>query len=228
MPGTLRLSRRRRRVGLWLAASAIVPLAAARVLLHLYTRRGASKAERSATMPGDQIVARPRTGYTMATTIRAAPSEIWPWLVQMGQGRGGFYTHEWIENLLAADIHNADRVVPAWQHLALGDAVRLTPDPYFGQRGQVMTVADIQPERALVFRQTLPNGSPATWAFLLLPKADGTTRVVMRRRGGDPTRFDRVMAAGYAFMDRGMLRGLRQRAERTALEGTARAVSGGI
>jgi hypothetical protein len=158
----------------------------------------------------------------MATTIGTGPSEIWPWLVQMGQGRGGFYTHEWIENLLGADIHNADRVVSAWQQVAVGDAVRLTPDPYFGQRGQFMTVAEIQPERALVFRQTLPNGSPASWAFLLLPKADRMTRVVMRRRGGDPTLFDRVMAPGYTLMDRGVLRGLRQRAEKTALRNSAR------
>jgi hypothetical protein len=123
----------------------------------------------------------------MAITIRAAPSEIWPWLVQMGQGRAGFYTHEWVENLLGADIHNADRVVSAWQHLEVGDTIRLTPDPYFGQPGQFMTVAEIQPERALLFRQTLPNGSPASWAFLLLPEDDGRTRIVMRRRGGHPT-----------------------------------------
>jgi hypothetical protein len=135
----------------------------------------------------------------------------------MGQRRGGFYTHEWVENLLDANIHNADRIIAAWQQLDVGDGVRLTPDPYFGQPGQVMTVAEIRPERALAFRQTLPNGSAASWAFLLLPQGDGTTRVIMRRRGGHPTSFDRVMSPGYVFMDRGMLRGLRERAEAIAL-----------
>ena len=149
----------------------------------------------------------------MAISIRAAPSEIWSWLVQIGQGRGGFYTHEWVENLLHADIHNADRVVPAWQQLNVGDRVRLTPDPYFGEPGQFMTVADIQRDRALVFRQNLPNGYAASWAFLLVPQDETTTRVIMRRRGGHPTLFDRVMWPGYTFMDRGMLRGLRQRVE---------------
>jgi hypothetical protein len=105
----------------------------------------------------------------------------------MGQGRGGFYTHEWIENLLGADIHNADRVVSAWQRLEVGDNIRLTPDPYLGQPGQLMTVAEIQPERALVLRQTLPNGSPASWAFLLRTEGHGRTRILMRRRGGGPT-----------------------------------------
>jgi hypothetical protein len=153
----------------------------------------------------------------MAVTIRAAASAIWPWLVQMGQGRGGFYTHEWIENLLGANIHNADRIVATWQQLEVGDRIRLTPDPYLGQPGQVMIVAEIQPARALVFRQTLPNGSPASWAFLLLPQDDGTTRVIMRRRGGRPTVFDRVMSPGYVLMDRGMLRGIRERVEGIAI-----------
>ena len=111
------------------------------------------------------------------------------------------------------DIHNADRVVSAWQRLEVGDKIRLTPDPYLGQPGQLMTVAEIQPERALVLRQTLPNGSPASWAFLLRTEGRGRTRILMRRRGGGPTLFDRVMAPGYALMDRGMLHGLRQRAE---------------
>lgn len=202
---------------MWSAAAALVPFVAAHALVPWYTRRGTRDDERGARLPGDDIVRGCKTGYTMAITIRAAPSEIWPWLVQMGQGRGGFYTHEWIENLLGADIRNADRIVPAWQRLAVGDIVRLTPNPYFGRPGQSMTVAEIQPERALVFRQTLPNGSPASWAFLLLPESEATTRVVMRRRGGDPTLFDRVMAPGYAFMDRGMLHGLRHRAEGTVL-----------
>lgn len=158
----------------------------------------------------------------MAITIRAVASAIWPWLVQMGQGRSGFYTHEWVENVLGANIHNVDRIVAAWQQLEVGDRVRLTPDPYFGRTGQFMTVAEIQPDRALVFRQTLPNGSTASWAFLLLPQDEGTTRLIMRRRGGHPTLFDRVMSPGYAFMDRGMLYGLRNRVEAAAARGPER------
>ena len=203
---------------MWLTAAILVPLAAAHVLLPWYSRRGTREDERGAPMPGDDIVPNPKTGYTMGMTIRAAPSDIWPWLLQMGQGRGGFYTHEWVENLLGAHIRNADRVVSAWQPLDVGDTVRLTPDPYFGQPGQFMTVSEIQPVRALVFRQTLPNASPASWAFVLSPEDGRRTRVIMRRRGGDPTLFDRVMAPGYAFMDRGMLHGLRRRAEGTLIK----------
>ena len=93
---------------MWSTAAILVPVVAAHALFP-GTHVGEREDERGAPLPGDDIVPHPKTGYTMAITIRAAPSDIWPWLVQMGQGRGGFYTHEWVENLLSADIHNADR-----------------------------------------------------------------------------------------------------------------------
>ena len=102
---------------MWSTAALLVPLAAAHAQLAWYTRRGTSEDERGTPLPGDDIVPDPKTGRTMAMTIHAAPSAIWPWLVQMGQGRGGFYTHEWVENLLWADIRNADRILSAWQQL---------------------------------------------------------------------------------------------------------------
>jgi uncharacterized protein DUF6064 len=186
------------------------------VIREWYTRWETEDEERRVQLPGDEIVARPQTDYTLATTIEATPSAIWPWLVQMGQGRGGFYTHAWIENLLGADIHNADRIVPGLQRLAVGDTVRLTPDPYLGHPGQFMTVAEIEPQRALVFSQTLPNGAPATWALVLRPRDERTTRLLSRRRGGEPSLFDRVMRPGYVFMDRGVLHGIRRRVARNA------------
>jgi len=173
--------------------------------------RARGRAERRSSRRRD--CAPSRDGYTMAITIRAVASAIWPWLVQIGQGRGGFYTHEWVENVLRANIHNTDRIVAEWQQLDVGDTVDLTPDPYFGKSGQFMTVAEMQTDRTLVFRQTLPNGSIASWAFFLSPQNDGTTRVIMRRRGAQPTLFDRVMAPGYVLMDKGMLRGIRDRVE---------------
>jgi hypothetical protein len=176
----------------------------------------ATERERTERLPGDELVPHPRTGYTLGLTIRAVPSEIWPWLVQMGQGRGGFYTHEWVETLLGAHIQNVDRIVPAWQHLELGDTIRLTPDPYLGQPGQFATVADIWPLRALVFRQTMPNGTVGTWAFALRPLPDGSTRLLLRRRSSGASIVDRVMWPGYLYMDRSMLHGIRGRAEAMA------------
>ncbi|WP_220222492.1 hypothetical protein [Haloplanus salinus] len=61
----------------------------------------------------------------MAITIDAPPDAIWPWLRQLGQEQGGFYSYEWAENLVGLDIHNAERIIPDWQTLKIGDAVRL-------------------------------------------------------------------------------------------------------
>lgn len=165
------------------------------------------------SMPGDRLVPEPTTGYTLAVDVRTPPSRVWPWLVQMGQGRGGFYTHTWIENVLGARIHNADAIVTEWQELAEGDSVRLTPDPYLGRPGQRMIVEEIRTREALVFRQTLPTGATASWSFRLFELGPDSTRLVMRRRGTHPSLFDRLMAPGYVVMDRGVLSGIRRRAE---------------
>lgn len=82
-------------------------------------RRSATEAEASAPLAGDEVVPRSTSAYTLATAIAAPPSTVWPWLVQMGQGRAGFYTHEWVENLMGAHIYNANRIVPELQHLPI-------------------------------------------------------------------------------------------------------------
>ena len=177
-------------------------------------RRDASVGEATTSLPGDDVVPHSTAGYTLATSIAAAPSAVWPWLAQMGQGRGGFYTHEWVESLLRADIHNAARIVPEWQSLNLGDHIRLTPDPYLGRAGQFLEVVQMEPEQTLVLEQRLPNGTKGTWAFVLRRESYRSTRVLFRRRSERLSLFDRLMMPGYCFMDRGMLAGLKLRAER--------------
>ena len=179
-------------------------------------RRGVTEAETSALLPGDDIVRSSTSGYTLATSIAAFPSEVWPWLVQMGQGRAGFYTYEWIENLIGANIHNANTIVPELQHIAPGDSVWLTPDPYLDRPGQYLVVAHLYPPKALVYRQVLPNRSVGSWAYVLHPGPDNSTRLVFRRRSSKPSLFDRIMKPGYYFMDMGMLAGIKKRAERIA------------
>lgn len=176
-----------------------------------YVRSGATPEERASPLPGDMVVQTSRTGYTLATTVEAPPEVVWLWLLQMGQGRAGFYTHVWVENLLGAKIRNANEVIAAFQHLEVGDTVRLTPDPYLGRPGQYMTVVELEAPRSLVYRQVMPNGSLGSWAFSLQRTGPNRTRLVMRRRGERPSLFDRVMMPGYVFMDRGVLAGIRAR-----------------
>jgi hypothetical protein len=79
----------------------------------------ATRAERDAALAGDELIP-DGLQSTRAITIQAPPDAIWPWLVQMGQDRGGFYSHDWLERLFGAEIHNADRIRPEWQTLAVG------------------------------------------------------------------------------------------------------------
>jgi len=86
---------------------------------------GATPAEVSRSLPGDDLLPNADAESTMAITIDAPPDAIWPWLRQLGQEQGGFYSYEWAENLVGLDIHNAERIIPDWQTLKIGDAVRL-------------------------------------------------------------------------------------------------------
>jgi hypothetical protein len=165
---------------------------------------------------------------TRAITIAARPSLVWPWLVQMGQGRGGLYTYEWIENALGAQIHNLDRIDPDLQQLEIGDHIRLTPERYLGRvPGQYYCVKKIQPNEALVLLQELPTGALNSWSFILRPRAAGQTRLIVRGRTSSPAgfaaRFGRVvelvlLEPGYFMMERGMLRGIKRRAEAMSAE----------
>jgi hypothetical protein len=150
---------------------------------------------------------------TRAVKVEAPPSAIWPWLVQMGPGRGGAYTYDWIENLMGLGMHSADRILPEYQELAVGDAQRL------GARGPVLRVAELEPGQTLVFRSDDGNW---VWAFSLVPDTAGT-RLISRNRiaTGDASRLAQAlntyaMEPGSLIMERKMLLGIKDRAERLA------------
>lgn len=179
---------------------------------------GATPDERRATLPGDEITPDADLVATRATTVDAPPAAVWPWLVQMGQGRAGFYSYERLENLARLDIHNADEVVPEWQGLAVGDPVRLAPEAS-------LRAAVVDRDEALVLHGAAPAGEADTmpfdftWAFVLRPVDDGArTRLLVRERYVHRTRG----AAGIVepvswlslLMTGRMLRGIRERAER--------------
>ena len=109
-------------------AQVVGTLVGAPILRSRYNVWGATPAEVASPMPGDDLVADPRLGYTRAITISAAPTDVWAWLVQIGQGRGGLYSFDGLENLARCDIHSADRIHPELQSLARGrDPPRCPP-----------------------------------------------------------------------------------------------------
>jgi hypothetical protein len=185
---------------------------------------GATDAEMDRRLPGDDLVPTASSETTRAVTIEAPCDEVWPWLVQLGQGRGGFYSYSWLENLAGADIHNVDRVVPELQGLEVGDTIRMATEDYWLQSPlTTMTVERIDPGRTLV----LQGYDGGTWTFHLDSIDEKTTRFVVRgRTPANQSVVDRtvrylVYELPHFVMERGMMRGIKARAERSDHAGSA-------
>lgn len=205
-----------RSVSPFLVPAAVILTVAA--LRQRYLRWGATDEETITPLPGDELLGDVQVTTTRGITIKADAAAAWPWIAQLGQGRGGFYSYDSLENLVGADIHNADKVVPAWQSVHVGDPFRLHPDV-------VLAVALVDPGRALVVRGTVPMGRVAapyefTWAFVLRPRADGATRLVVRERYSYAKRWAGVIVQPAqlvsCLMSPRMLRGIAQRTEDAA------------
>jgi hypothetical protein len=189
------------------------------VVRHCHNRWGAAVQESHEPLPGDALIANPDLTATRAIPIRAPADQVWPWLAQLGQGRGGFYSYDFLENLVGCDIHSADRIEPDWQDVGVGDQVRLAPKVG-------LAVAFLERGRSLVLRGGIPMENSAssydfTWAFVLRDEPDGTTRLLVRERYAYTRSWARLIvepAEAVSFvMSRKMLRGIRNRAENTAL-----------
>jgi hypothetical protein len=186
-----------------------------------YLTWGATPQEVRRTMPGDELLVRPDIVSTRAVTIDAPPAAVWPWLVQMGSGRGGAYTYDWIENLFGLGMHSADRIRPEFQDLAVGDVLPVGPS------GPGMRVAVCDAVRTLTFRS---EDGRWVWIFGLYPVPEGT-RLVSRNLIATPgaSLLGRVanrvvMEPGSLIMERKMLLGIKERAERLhRIEETVRA-----
>jgi hypothetical protein len=186
---------------------------------------GSTAAERAMQLAGDDVPADVREHYTKAVTIEAEPEDLWPWLVQIGDRRAGFYSYDWLERLLfpglvhyAERTHSAQRIHPELQDLRVGDRINT------GSIGKLSVGADVtvlEPGRALVV---------GTWAFILQPMRGGRTRLLVRDRDTGwlrllvPRRFalprlglsllDYLVGDPLHFvMERRMMLGLKQRAE---------------
>jgi hypothetical protein len=214
-------------MGRRLLALAATAVAGYSVFQWLGRTDGSTREERRRTLPGDELVIAPVAVTDHATTIDAPPDHVWPWLVQMGWHRGGWYTARWVDRLLFPDNEpSAERLIPELQHLRVGDEV---PDGAPETRC-VFVVTELEPNRHLVLHSTehLPPELAArfgawidwSWAFVVVDLGDGRTRFHLRSRFRLGPRW---VAAGYlltlvpadAVMARQMMRGLRARAERT-------------
>jgi hypothetical protein len=203
------------------------------IILLLATRHytlhwGATPTEVTRVMPGDELLPDSAMTSTRAIDINASPEKVWPWLVQIGQGRGGFYSYDWLESLIGLDIQNTDKIIPSLQNLKKGDLIP------FSKAGGV-NVVEIKPQHLLVLAGTLiaPEGTKGhvagetmvggTWVFMLEKKGEKTgmnaTRLIARSRVAkfEPLWiskiFMRLLEPAHFIMERKMLKGIKERAE---------------
>jgi hypothetical protein len=174
--------------------------------------------------PGDELVPSPRWGWTHGVEVGAPVADVWPWVAQMGADRGGFYSYQWLENLVGCRLRNAESIHPEWA-LREGDGLLLHP-----------RVPALRVVAAVTGRHLVAHGAPdpdaradgrpwveVSWAFLVEPLGPRRSRVVSRYRCATSAdlltriRFGAVLAEPVGFaMDRRMLLGIRERAERGA------------
>jgi hypothetical protein len=195
-----------------------------------HLRWGATAEELTATLPGDAICPDSAGQVTHAITIDAPPEKVWPWILQIGQDRGGFYSYTALENMIGCEMQNTDHVVPEWQTRAVGDTVWFaTPKHFDGQARMIAAI--VEPQRALVLATPADwerikagvRGKETTWAFILKPVHEEKTRLIARvRRDAHPGLWK--SAANYAFwepahfvMERKMLLTIKHLAERDVL-----------
>jgi hypothetical protein len=175
---------------------------------------GTTAQERTCILPGDELILNPTDSTTHAVTIAAPPRLVWPWLVQMGQDRAGFYTHNWVERLLRSGIPDVNKIHPEWQHLAVDDLMRTNRERRPGEPIG-WPVALVEPEHALVLRSNkLPVG---TYGYVILPIEEAKTRVLVRDRviwswWQRPFQY-LIFEPLHAYMETGVLKGIKVRAE---------------
>ena len=180
---------------------------------------GTTEAERALPLPGDRLVPVAHYRIDHGITINTPAEVVWPWVVQIGQDRGGFYSYSALENAVGAHVTNADHIVPEWQMPRVGDIVRSVPSDWMGGRFGAdlgWRILELVPGHALVLEG---------WgAFALIPASDSTTRMLVRTRGAGIPSLTSIVASPFGLlvfepahliMERRMLLGIKERAERS-------------
>jgi hypothetical protein len=214
---------------------------ASAVLYRFSWRSGARDAEAFGSLPGDDVMPHPMIEWTRATTIHATPDRIWPWLVQMGYGRAGWYTNERVDQLIwGVSARNADHILPEYRRLEVGDIIPDGPDhaAYFHVRA-------VEPERAIVYhsirhprtghpvdpadrsaiealeRRLVDGGTyiEFSWAFILIPDGPDASRLIIRTRADYAPKATGLLRVPLGYVDvfhaHTMLRSIKARVEST-------------
>lgn len=176
---------------------------------------GATPEEIAETLPGDEQM--DYAGANHAITIQAPVETVWAWLAQIGQDKAGFYSYSFLENMVLADIHNADKLVPEWQQIRAGDYIRLASKKVYGDT-PLLKIGALEPNHYLVLEG---------WGtFVVRPVDSNTTRMIIRSHGKRLPLPAQVLKwlffdLAHFIMEREMLRGIKKRAESTGSSPTS-------
>ena len=200
-PDRVRSAKVRRAGRVLTALGVVAPLVDHGVVRPWLRHWGATPEECTRPLPGDPG-RRALVTATRAVTVRAPAEEVWSWLVQIGQDRGGFYSYDWLENLAGCDIHSADRIRPEWQ-------LREAGDPLAVFEGFSTRLVEVDPPRSLVIEN---------WgAYVVEPIDDASCRLLARahaERNVGGLAYVLFVELPHAIMERRMLLGIKERAER--------------
>lgn len=157
-----------------LITTAIVVVLAV-LAIHANLQVHATAAECAQNLAGDELIPSPIGAVNHAITIHRSPHDVWPWLAQMGAGRAGWYSYDFIDN---GGRRSAERILPEFQHVTVGSVFPAIPGA-----SDVFVVVQCEPERSLVLSWRLPDGRyQTTWAFVLEQPQPDQTRLIVRGR----------------------------------------------
>lgn len=210
------------------AALAVAGLVYHLGLRHWCMRWGTTDAELRATMPGDDLLPDAPPGATHAITIHATADKVWPWLMQIGQDRSGFYSYTFLENAFGCDMPKVERLVQEWKPRTVGDTVWFCdPKRFDGQGKMIPAIVDPNHALALVMPSDWKNlragghAHDGLWSFTLIPAPNGETRLIARARGATPQSLSARMMGrlfwepAHFVMEQKMLRTIRGLSERS-------------
>jgi hypothetical protein len=207
------------KIGLILDTLSAVPIWAVTPLARPWHMRwGATEAEVREVMPGDDIVHRAQFNATRAITIEAPPEQVWPWIAQLGYGRGGFYTYDLVDN---AGERSADRIIDEYQHLEVGDLIPMFHESHGLAIAYKVDSLQVNEWMVWVHRPHENQPSDSTWSWRLTRLPADRTRLVTRMKQDYRWQTPRLamfnlvlMEFGDFAMERRMLKGIKARAER--------------
>ena len=187
---------------------AVVGFAIANSLIPTF---GSTPEELTLVLPGDELLTHPTVNWKHAITINASPEEVWPWIAQMGDTRGAFYSFMFIERMVDSRpglYVNADRIHPEWQDVQVGQ----------GLIADMVKVAELEPGKYLLGSVAPDSDFGWTWMWHIAPAAEGRTRMIVHMSiqmpaGADNPAVTVFMNLGAVIMERNMMTGLKLRAE---------------